>query len=261
MIPWTRISSYQGFIRSKWTWLLLGLCLVTFLVIVKWPKEAKKQSIKTEKVEEPKDEVVAEVPVPQEVVEEEQGPQQSPSDEAEEAELDVVKTLQGTVTNCDPCMQGLTIGGFDFETGPVDVSGIRDGDVVKAHYIEKKLGWRKINVLKSLELIAASQQSTAERIMPQRKESPRRAAAQQEEAEDAMLKEEEQEPDIRYTMEGRVTDLDDCLPFVIEVEGLHFDTGNANVSGVQSGDYVEITYIKRQNGNVLHSIKVIERNY
>jgi len=32
------------------------------------------------------------------------------------------------------------------------------------------------------------------------------------------------------------------------------------VSGVQSGDYVEITYIKRQNGNVLDSIKVIERN-
>ena len=256
MILWTRISSYQGFIRSKWTWLLLGLCLVTFLVIVKWPKEAKKESIKTEKVEEPKDEVVAEVSVPQEVVEEEQGPQQSPPDEAEEAELDVVKTLQGTVTISDPCMQGLTIGGFDFDTGPVDVSGIRDGDVVKAHYIEKKLGWRKINVLKSLELIAASQQSTAERIMPQRKESPRRAAAQQEEAEDAMLKEEEP----RYTMEGRVTALDHCFP-VIEVEGLEFYMGNGNVSGVQSGDYVEITYIKRQNGNVLDSIEVIERDY
>lgn len=255
MIPWTRISSYQGFIRSKWTWLLLGLCLVTFLVIVKWPKEAKKESIKTEKVEEPKDEVVAEVSVPQEVVEEERGPQQSSPDEAEEAELDVVKTLQGTVTNCDPCMQGLTIGGFDFDTGPVDISGIRDGDVVKVHYMEKKLGRRKTNVLKSLELIAASQQSTAERIMPQRKERPRRAAAQQEEAEDAMLKEEE----LRYTMAGRVTDVDYCLP-VIEVEGLHFDTGNANVSGVQSGDYVEITYMERQNGNVLHSIKVIERN-
>jgi hypothetical protein len=253
MIPWTRISSYQGFIRSKWTWLLLGLCLVTFLVIVKWPKEAKKESIKTEKVEEPKDEVVAEVSVPQEVVEEEQGPQESPPDEAKEAELDVVKTLQGTVTISDPCMQGLTIGGFDFDTGPVDVSGIRDGDVVKAHYIEKKLGWRKINVLKSLELIAASQQSTAERIMPQRKESPRRAAAQQEEAEDAMLKEEEP----RYTtMEGHVTALGDCLP-VIEVEGLEFYMGNGNVSGVQAGDYVQITYI----GNVLHSIKVIERNH
>jgi len=251
MIPGIRISSNRGIIRSRLAWLLAGLCVLTFVVLVRWPKEAKKN----EKVEEPKDEVVAEVSVPQEVVEEEQGPQQSPPDEAEEAELDVVKTLQGTVTNCDPCMQGLTIGGFDFDTGPVDVSGIRDGDVVKAHYMEKKLEWRKINVLKSLELIAASQQSTAERIMPQRKESPRRAAVEQEEAEDEMLKEEEP----RYTMEGRVTALGDCLP-VIEVEGLEFYMGNGNVSGVQSGDYVEITYIKRQNGNVLDSIKVIERN-
>jgi hypothetical protein len=252
MIPGIRISSNRGIIRSRLAWLLAGLCVLTFVVLVRWPKEAKKN----EKVEEPKDEVVAEVSVPQEVVEEEQGPQQSPPDEAEEAELDVVKTLQGTVTNCDPCLQGLTIGSFDFDAGRVDVSGIRDGDVVKAHYMEKKLGWRKINVLKSLELIAASQQSTAERIMPQRKESPRRAAVEQEEAEDEMLKEEEP----RYTMEGRVTALDYCLP-VIEVEGLHFDTGNANVSGVSSGDYVEITYIKRQNGNVLDSIKVIERYY
>jgi hypothetical protein len=163
--------------------------------------------------------------------------------------------LQGTVTNCDPCIQLLTIGGFEFDTGPVDVSGIRDGDVVKAHYMEKKLGRRKINVLKSLELIAASQQRTAETIIPERKEGPRRAAAQQEESEDAILKEEEP----RYTIQGRVTACDHCFA-EIEVEGLHFDTGNANVSGVQSGDYVEITYMERPNGNVLHSIKVIERN-
>lgn len=246
MIPSIRTSRCQGLIRSRLAWLLVGLCVVTFLAIVRWPKEAKKESIKTEKVEEPKEAVVAEVPVTQ----------QRPPDEPEEVELDVVKTLQGIVTNCDPCIQLLTVGGFDFDTGPVDVSGIRDGDVVKAHYMEKKLGWRKTNVLKSLELIAASQQSTAQRIIPQRKEGPRRAAAEQEEAEDKML--EEEEP--RYTMEGRVTACDHCFP-VIEVEGLDFDAGGVDLSGVQSGDYVEITYIERQNGNVLHSIKVIERNY
>lgn len=250
MIPSVRTSRCQGLIRSKLTWLLAGLCVLTFVVLVRWPKEAKKEAkkefIKTEEVKKPKDPVLAEVPVTQ----------QWPPDEAEEVKLDVVKTLQGMVTNCDPWIQLLTIGGFDFDTGRVDVSGIRDGDVVKAHYIEKKLGWSKTNVLKSLELIAASQQSTAQRIIPQRKEGPRRAAAEQEEAEDEML--EEEEP--RYTMEGRVTACDHCFP-VIEVEGLDFDTGNVNLSGVQSGDYVEITYMERQNGNVLHSIKVIERNY
>lgn len=48
MIPSIRISSNRGIMRSKSAWLLLGLCLVTLLAIVIWPKEAKKESIKAE---------------------------------------------------------------------------------------------------------------------------------------------------------------------------------------------------------------------
>jgi len=243
------IFSNRGIMRSKAVWLLVVLGVVTVVAMMRWPKEAKKD----EKVEEPKDAIVAEVSLPQEVLEEEQSPQQSPPDEAQEVELDVVKTLQGIVTNCDPCILLLTVGGVDFDTGAVDVSGIRDGDLVKAHYIEKKLGRRKINVLKSLELIDAAEQTTAQSIIPEPKERPRRAAAKQEEAEDERLREEEP----RYTMEGRVTACDHCFN-EIAVEHLDFDAGNVNLSGVQSGDYVEITYTERQNGNVLHSIKIIE---
>ena len=48
MIPWIRIYSYKGIITSKLTWLLLALCLVTLLAVVRWPKGAKKESIKAE---------------------------------------------------------------------------------------------------------------------------------------------------------------------------------------------------------------------
>lgn len=247
MIPSIRISGNRGIIRSKLTWLLVGLCVATFLAIVRWPKEAKKEPIKTEQVEEPKDEVIAEVPVTQ----------QWAPDEPEEVELDIVKTLQGVVTDYDPCIQLLTVEGFFFDTGPVDLTGIRAGDVVKAHYIEKKLGRRKVNVLKSLELIAASQQRTAQSVIPD--EEPFREPQEQEENEEFTEEEPLSEPgeletDIRNTMQGRVTDNDPCIQ-LFTVEGLHFDPGTVDLRGIGPGDYVEITYTEKQHGNVLDSVK------
>ena len=67
------------------------------------------------------------------------------------------------------------------------------------------------------------------------------------------------ETDVSETMEGRVTACDHCFP-VIEVEGRDFDVGGVDVSGVQPGDYVQIRYREGQNGKVLDSIEVMERN-
>ena len=324
MIP-SRIFSNRGIIRSKAAWLLVVLVVIAVLAMVRWPKGGKKASIetepvervKTESVEEPQERVLAEVPVAeQKILEEKPLPEKRPPEEPEKREVDIVKTLQGVVTNNDPCIQLMSVEGFDFDTGPVDVSGIRDGDVVKARYIEKDLGRRKTNVLKSVELIAASQQSAAQSVIPEPEEEPFRAAEEPEENE-GFMEEEPPEPgewpltrpssgqgpamgshkeagrpefakeilsdreqtsetaelaqeemsdepeglgtDVSETMEGRVTACDHCFP-AIEVEGRDFDVGGVDVSGVQPGDYVQIRYREGQNGKVLDSIEVIERN-
>jgi hypothetical protein len=331
MIP-SRIFSNRGIIRSKAAWFLVVLGVVTVLVMVRWPKEAKKASIKTESVErvkaesveEPQEGVLAEVPVAeQKTLQEDLLPEKRLPEEPEKVEMDIVKTLQGVVTNNDSCIQLLSVEGFDFDTGPVDVTGIRAGDVVKARYIEKNLGRRKTNILKSVELIAASRQSIAQSFIPE--EEAFRAAAEPEEnegymeeaplpeprewpltrpsagegpsmgshkqggwpksaeevladreqmsksaelAQEDMLDEPEAledepealETDMSVTMEGRVIAYDHCFQ-LITVEGLHFDGGRLDLSGIEPGDHVKITYTERQNGNVLDSIEVIEKNY
>jgi hypothetical protein len=324
MIP-SRIFNNRGIIRSKAAWFLVVLGVVTVLVMVRWPKEAKKASIKTESVErvkaesveEPQEGVLAEVPVAeQKTLQEDLLPEKRLPEEPEKVEMDIVKTLQGVVTNNDSCIQLLSVEGFDFDTGPVDVTGIRAGDVVKARYIEKNLGRRKTYVLKSVKLIAASRQSIAQSFIPE--EKPFRAAEEPEENEGFMEEEPRPEPgewpltrpfageersmgsykqgglpksaeevqanreqmsksaeraqedmldepeapetDIGATMEGRVIACDHCFQ-LITVEGLHFEGGRLDLSGIRPGDYVKITYTERQNGNVLDSIEVIERDY
>jgi hypothetical protein len=286
MIRWIRISSYKEIIRSKLTWLLLGLCLVTLLAIVIWPKEAKKESISTEEVEEPKDAVLAEVPETQQALEEEQWPQQWPPDEPEEVELDILKILQGVVTgDYDPCTQLVTVEGLLFYTGPVDLSGILPGDVVKVYYTENKSGGRKVNVLKSLELIAASQQRTAQSVIPYKK--PFREPQKQEENEEFTEEEplgkpeeavgweelteeepseesEEVETDVYpKTIKGRVTYIETCAE-MIYVDGISFqpEPGSVDWSGIRIGDVVEITYTKNKYGKkVLESSVVIESRH
>jgi len=324
MIP-SRIFSNRGIIRSKAVWLLVVLGVVTVLAMVRWPKEARKASIepepvervKGESVEKPQARVVAEVPVAEKkTLHDDPLPEKWPQKEPEKVEMDIVKTLQGVVTNNDPCFQLLSVEGFDFDTGPVDVTGIRAGDVVNARYIEKNLGRRKTYVLKSVKLIATSRQSIAQSFIPE--EKPFRAAEEPEGNEEFMEEEPLPEPgewpltrpfagegrsmgsykqgglpksagevqanreqmsksaelaqedmldepeapetDISATMEGRVIACDHCFQ-LITVEGLHFEGGRLDLSGIRPGDYVKITYTERQNGNVLDSIEVIERDY
>jgi hypothetical protein len=157
MIP-SRIFSNRGIIRSKAVWLLVVLGVVTVLAMVRWPKEARKASIepepvdrvKGESVEKPQARVVAEVPVAEKkTLHEDPLPEKWPQKEPEKVEMDIVKTLQGVVTNNDPCFQLLSVDGFDFDTGRLDLSGIRPGDYVKITYTERQNG----NVLDSIEVI------------------------------------------------------------------------------------------------------------
>jgi hypothetical protein len=159
MIRKKRSSGLKGTITSKWTWLFLGLCLAAFVVTVNWPRKVKKTPVKSEVVKTARRSAPVEEIVHPGSAEEKVLPQHRPSEETDEPEGEVIKTLQGEVENSDPCIQLLTVDGISFNAGPVDISGIRSGDIVRVHYAEKMWRWRKENVLKSLEYIAASQQA------------------------------------------------------------------------------------------------------
>jgi hypothetical protein len=175
MIRQKRSSLLKRTIRSKWTWFFLGLCLVAFLVIARWPEEAKKTSIKTEEPQE--DEVFAEAPVTQQAVQEEVLRQQWPLEEPEEVETDTVKTLQGRVTNIDAdCTGMLAVDDIGFDAGSVDLTGIRIGDVVEVTYRRKKYGKRDVNVLESIAVFDSLQQRTGHEVTPE--EEPLRELAE-----------------------------------------------------------------------------------
>jgi hypothetical protein len=289
MIPWIRISDYKETIKSKWTWLLLGLCLATFLAIVIWPKEtkkesikpkeAKKESIKAEEVEKPKNEPLAETPMTQEAGQEGLLPQKWPLEEPEEAETDIIiKIVQGRVTNMDPeCTGMVAVDGIGLDAGSLDLTGVRIGDVVEITYKEKKYGSRTVNVVESVEVIGSSQESTRMEIPAEEEPlgEPGEAVGWEEPTEEEPLGEpegaverevpteekpseesEEAETDVPKTMQGRA-DYEVCTG-MFTVNGINFRPGFVDLTGIQTGDIVKITYTKNKYGLVLESLELIE---
>jgi hypothetical protein len=208
MIRKKRSSRLKRTITSKWTWLFLGLCLAAFVVTVNWPRKVKKTPVKSEVVKTarrsaPVKEVVHPRPVEEKVL-----PQHWPSEESDEPEGEVIKTLQGEVENSDPCIQLLIVDGVTFDAGPVDLTGIRSGDIVRVYYTEKMWRWKKENVLKSLEYIAASQETPPPRFAHD--EEPFKEPRQREEEEEFAEVEPVYEPEDAPVrpgpgVEGRLT--------------------------------------------------------
>ncbi len=140
----------------KFICLLLALSLVTFLVILKFNKEEKKESIKAGEVKKarkvvlpeppitPKavqEMVLPEPPITPKAVQEEPLPQKKPFVvETEEAEMYVLKTIQGRVTSIeDVCHDTLVyVDGYNIPTGYVDLTGIQIGDFVEVTYRKNK---------------------------------------------------------------------------------------------------------------------------
>jgi hypothetical protein len=302
-------------------------------VIARWPEEARKTSIKTEEPQE--DEVFAEAPMTQRAVQEERLPEQWPSEEPEEVETDIVKTLQGHVTNIDAdCTGMLAVDDIGLDAGSVDLTGILIGDVVEVTYRRKKYGKRDVNALESVEVLDSSHQRMGQEVQPE--EEPLRESAEalawvesteeesaaepapegkreestgeepltapgqvmereanpkekpQEGSEEALKREglteeeleepeeagaregptaeealevpEELETDLPRTVQGSVTDYEHCTD-TVTVNGIPFQPGSVDLTGIQIGDFVEITYTKNKYGKVLESIVVIERRY
>jgi len=84
--------------------------------------------------------------------------------ECEEPEPDVVKTMQGQVTNIDPyctgmvVVDGIALETFDFDP---DLEGFQIGDFVEVTYIEKQYGSRNVNDLQSI--VKSTQNEEAEK--------------------------------------------------------------------------------------------------
>lgn len=274
MIPWIRISNYKEVIRSKSTWLLLGLCLVTFLAIVIWPKGAKKESIKTkaakrksietEEIEKLKNEPLAKTPMTQEAGQEAPSPQGWPLQEPEEAETDIIiKTVQGRVTNVDPYCTGMVeVDGIGLDAGSLDLTGVRIGDIVEITYKQKKYGSRAVNVVGSIEVIGSSKESTSKEIPSEEELSggPEEAEERERPTEEEPSEEaEEAETDVPKIIQGRAG-YEVCTG-MFTVNGINFHSGSVDLTGIQTGDIVQITYTKNEHGLVLESLELIERRH
>jgi len=69
----------------------------------------------------------------------------------------------------------------------------------------------------------------------------------------------EAETDIIETVQGRVTGVElVCTDMVVMVDGIHLDAGSVDVTGIQIGDVVEVTYLKMKYGKFVQSIEVLE---
>ena len=139
----------------KFICLLVALSLVTFLVIPGSNKEAKWESIKAQEVEKVKKGALPEPPITQKAVQEALLPQKEPFEEPEEAQTDIIKTLQGRVTGVELVCTDMVVmvDGIHLDAGSVDVTGIQIGDVVEVTYLKMKYAKfvQSIEVLEPVE--------------------------------------------------------------------------------------------------------------
>ncbi|MBW1676039.1 MAG: hypothetical protein JRF30_07295 [Deltaproteobacteria bacterium] len=139
----------------KFICLLVALSLVTFLVILGSNKEAKRESIKAQEVEKVKKEALPKPPITQKAVQEELLPQKEPFEELEEAETDIIETVQGRVTGIELICTDMIVmvDGIHLDAGSVDVTGIQIGDVVEVTYLKMKYAKfvQSIEVLEPVE--------------------------------------------------------------------------------------------------------------
>ena len=147
--------------RSRLIWLLLAVCVVTFLGIGLWTKGEKKE-VKEEAL--PKMEALPEIETlqePKQAVKEEilPLPQEQPLEEPGKAEPVIMEPImeerviiQGPVTNMDPCTQSIMVGNTDVDISHLDLpmyQTFKIGDVVEVTYIKRKYG----NVMESFEIL------------------------------------------------------------------------------------------------------------
>jgi len=275
MISWISIPGHKGMISTRLIWLVLGVCVVVFLIVlVRSPKEAKKEGVKTEEAEKPVKEMATEKPVSEEAVQQEVVAQKKKQaygeSEQNKNEIVEVETLQARVTGIDPDMEMVMLDGQWYNSGSVDLAGIRIGNLVEVTYPKEKIA-RGLTLISSIRVLGLPEEDTEDEGIPLKERLKRRKQAREAEVqiEDEPLEEIQEagagEPRI---MEGRVRVIDPDLA-VIVVDGVTFQTASYDSTGLQIplfdlsafqiGDVVRVTYTREKHGNMAESIEVIER--
>ena len=268
------IPGHKGMTSTRLIWLVLGVCVVVFLIVlVRSPKEAKKEGVKTEEAEKPVKEMATEKPVSEEAVQQEVVAQKKQIYvESEENKKDIVEveTLQARVTGIDPDMEMIMLDGQWYNSGSEDLTGIRIGNLVEVTYPKKKIA-KGLTLISSIRVFGLPAEDTEDEGVALKERLQRRKQAREAEVqiEDEPVEEiQEAEAGEPRTMEGRVRGLDTDLA-VIVVDGITFEaafydsTGlqipSVDLTGINIGDVVRVTYTKEKYGKVVTSIEVIER--
>jgi hypothetical protein len=277
MVSWIGISGRKGMTNTRLIWLLFGICVVVFLVVVILPKKEKKDVVETKKLQDPVRAPAPEKPVIEEAAKKAIVPQKKTEaleePEQESVEVPEVETLQARVTGIDPDMEMVMLDGQWYNSGSLDLSGIRIGNLVEVTYPKEKIA-RGLTLISSIRVLGLPEESgegeegfeqeRAHRLRERLRE--RMEAGLQTEAEP--LEERQKagagEPQV---MEGRVTVIDPDLA-VIVVDGVTFQAASYDPTGLQTplfnltwfqtGDVVRVTYTKEKRGNMAESIELIE---
>lgn len=70
---------------------------------------------------------------------------------------------------------------------------------------------------------------------------------------------EEAETGIIETIQGRVTGFElVCTDMIVVVDAIRLDAGSVDVTGIQIGDVVKVTYLKKKYAKFVQSIEVLE---
>ena len=274
MISWICIPGHKGMTSTRLIWLVLGVCVVVFLIVlVRSPKEAKKEGVKTEEAEKPVKEMATEKPVSEEAVQQEVVAQKKQIYvESEENKKDIVEveTLQARVTGIDPDMEMIMLDGQWYNSGSEDLTGIRIGNLVEVTYPKKKIV-KGLTLISSIRVLGLPEEETEDEsvLLKERLQERKQAREAEVQTEDEPVEEIQEagagEPRI---MEGRVMGLDPDLA-VIMVDGITFEAASYDSTGLQTilidlsafqvGDVVRVTYTREKHGNMAESIEVIER--
>lgn len=269
------VPGHKGVTNTRLIWLILGVCVVVFLIfVVRSPREGKREGINTEELQESAKELAPEKPVKEESPQKEIVPQKKTQahGEPERDRDDVVEveTLQGRVTGIDPDMEMIMLDGQWYNSGSLDLSGIRIGNLVEVTYPKEKIT-KGLTLISSIRVLGLPEEDTEEESVPEEEKSePRRETTEAGlQTEDEPLKEIQEagagEPRV---MEGRIRVIDPDLA-VIVVDGMTFEVASYDSTGLQTilfdltrfqvGDVVRVTYTKEKHGNMAESIEIIEQ--
>lgn len=160
------MPGHKGMTSTRLIWLLFGVCVVVFLiVVVRSPKEAKRKGVQTEAVQKPVKELATEKPVSEEAAKKEIVPQKKKEacreSEQNENEIVEVETLRARVTGIDPDMEMVMLDGQWYNSGSVDLSGIRIGNLVEVTYPKKKIA-KGLTLISSIQVLGLPEEETEE---------------------------------------------------------------------------------------------------